>query len=555
MRTCEQRHFGMTPSGIWIIRIFLLSCARICTCHRKTWTARFDISNRKVFPGTSQNVLPIILRGVPNASDATNECFPASLRASRVDFGNRNLPTLIDATREECLLHAVSFLLQSKYSVLNDRYQQFKRRQLRRMVVGAAVISGIFLALTCWAMFSQHVATSKQAEAQAARVVAEDRRRESGERLANLYVDMAFNRTGFATGDVPFSIPWLSGALQEANESGADTAIHLARLTNAIRSSNLPAQIIRLQKTIATSATSPDGKWLAIGFENGTIQVCRLDSPTSLTKELHVKGNVRKLAFSGDGLTLAVATSQLAKAASFQERQAGGKWGVELLQTRGNGGADMICEVEDAISVLTFSHDGKRLLVATGEDVTERLYIPSPEDPNAATRTLGRAYLWDVSTQTQIGKSLDEQEMILSAVFSPDGTQVALGTAGFIFSNDTKQGPEVTEQGYTRVWDVQHSQPVSPKLYAGNGFSVYALEFHDKVNLQAIAGNRQIDKGEIRNWRLTDWTELSPAASISFCATGIAYSVDGARAVIFGNPIFGSGHSQCGDIITTIHWQ
>lgn len=112
------------------------------------------------------SVIPVIVAGQPHGDDPATECFPPSLRNLPTPLIQRNLPTLIDSTREELLLQVVSFLLDVKFSTINDRYQRERRRKLRRLALGAATVTMVFALIAGYAMFQRSAAIQQSNLAQ-----------------------------------------------------------------------------------------------------------------------------------------------------------------------------------------------------------------------------------------------------------------------------------------------------------------------------------------------------------------------------------------------------
>ncbi|MEO1211625.1 MAG: pentapeptide repeat-containing protein, partial [Cyanobacteria bacterium J06638_20] len=176
---------------------------------------------------------------------------------------------------------------------------------------------------------------------------------------------------------------------------------------------------------------SPDGRLLAIGDSNGTVQVW--DARTYQVLML-VKGHedwVRSVAFSGDGQTLASAsddkTVRLWSVATHQQ----------LATLKGH---------EDLVSSVAFSGDGQTLASASA-DKTVRLWsvathqqlatLKGHEDSVSSVafsgdgQTLASAStdqtvrLWSVATHQQLATLKGHESSVMSVAFSGDGQTLA----------------------------------------------------------------------------------------------------------------------------------
>lgn len=105
------------------------------------------------------HILPVIIDGKITNKTAENECLPPSLYNLGKDFLEHNFPildygdenTLSKEAKNDFILKILAFLLQVKYSVLNDRYQKAQKKQ-RQIVLGAAAsLLVIFAAISVYA--------------------------------------------------------------------------------------------------------------------------------------------------------------------------------------------------------------------------------------------------------------------------------------------------------------------------------------------------------------------------------------------------------------------
>lgn len=88
-----------------------------------------------------KHILPVIIDGEITNNTKENECLPPSLYDFGSDFLQHNFPilnygednTLSKESKNDLILKILSFLLQVKYSILNDRYQKYQKK--RRNIV------------------------------------------------------------------------------------------------------------------------------------------------------------------------------------------------------------------------------------------------------------------------------------------------------------------------------------------------------------------------------------------------------------------------------------
>lgn len=107
------------------------------------------------------HILPVIIDGKITHNTAENECLPPTLYKLGDDFLEHNFPildygdenTITKNAKNDFILKILAFLLQVKYSILNDRYQKAQRKR-RHIVLGTAVaLIAVFAVISVYALF------------------------------------------------------------------------------------------------------------------------------------------------------------------------------------------------------------------------------------------------------------------------------------------------------------------------------------------------------------------------------------------------------------------
>ena len=107
------------------------------------------------------HILPVIISGEISHNTKETECLPPSLYKLGDDFLTHNFPILdygdenelTKDAKNDFILKILAFLLQVKYSVLNDRYQKAQRKR-RHIVLGAAIsLVAVFAVISVYAGF------------------------------------------------------------------------------------------------------------------------------------------------------------------------------------------------------------------------------------------------------------------------------------------------------------------------------------------------------------------------------------------------------------------
>ncbi len=211
-------------------------------------------------------------------------------------------------------------------------------------------------------------------------------------------------------------------------------------------------------------AFSPDVKTLAGGDSNGTIQLWNVATGQQIRPPLNGHaGEVNSIAFSPDGTTLA----------SGSDNNAVQLWNVATGQLTENSVASNIGQVNS----VAFSPDGKTLAsgnqngtiwlrnAATGQPIGNPVtgntgpvnsVAFSPDGKTLASGSNGEVQLWNAATGQPTGTILRTGDIkpVNSVAFSPDGGTLATGS-----SDDT-----------VRLWDRATGQQIGPSLTGHTGW-------------------------------------------------------------------------------------
>jgi len=273
------------------------------------------------------------------------------------------------------------------------------------------------------------------------------------------------------------------------------------------------------------------------------------------------QGFVLALAFAPDGQTLAVATQ--GEGAQIRQVPSGillRTLHPDLRTLHPDPGAATI------VRSLTFTPDGKNLLIGATREPTpfaelwsvadgqllkswagQNPVAVSPDGRVLAVTAGGELQLWTLDALTATQRLRVDGDPLMSAAFSPDGQQIALGTPFDLFLWRTSDGSQVqklsswasqvvfTPNGQLlaapaavngeivklwRVADGQVLRTLTPPGGAGKG-QIHALAISPDGRILAAGGNNQ----QLRLWRIADGALLQTQ---SFDATidALAFSPD-----------------------------
>lgn len=234
--------------------------------------------------------------------------------------------------------------------------------------------------------------------------------------------------------------------------------------------------------TVAAIATSPNMGKLALGMEDGTVQIWDLETRSSLSFETHSQ-TVRGVAFSPDG-------RQLVTAARDETRSENGKlrlWDLSTQSLMSQTSLDHISESVWAVCLRFAPKNGEIIAVGSG---------------NALSIFRGQD-LQRLSTYGDLGA-------FLAMRFSPDGRYLASG-----------HGPGRT--GYLAIWD---TKDWSPNFLTGLALVPSDIAFSPDGSRMVSGGDRLIV------WDTDTWQELARYKPPFHDNSFIRFSPDGNDLVV-----------------------
>jgi WD40 repeat protein/serine/threonine protein kinase len=268
---------------------------------------------------------------------------------------------------------------------------------------------------------------------------------------------------------------------------------------------------------IWSMALSPDGRWLAVGCQDGTVKLLQTKSRTEVaTLKVH-SDTVKALAFSPDSRRLA----------SGSDNGSVIVWGV--------GTGKVLASLSHGVEVrsVVFSPDGSKL-VSGGEpalkvwDSATWEELPGPPGHKEAVKGLafspdGRLLVsgsidrtvkvWDTATWHELRTLAPHIGMVLDVAFSPDGTQIAAAAGNFFNSGDECE---------IKVWDAKNGQLIH--TLSGHQGGVFKLAFSPDGKRLASTG---AEDATIKIWDMANGLEALTLRGHADAPWGVAFSPDG----------------------------
>ena len=278
---------------------------------------------------------------------------------------------------------------------------------------------------------------------------------------------------------------------------------------------------------------SPDGRLLAVGLKEQGIQLWDARKLTPVGAPLlATDGEVKTLAFSPDGRTLAAVTAD-----------PDGRLTLWDVGSRSRLHEPLYAGYPGIVLAVGFSPDGARLATAssdlglrfwdpaTGESLAVPGFVGTDNDVAfsadsaliASARYSGGAEVWDAATGTSIatfdGAPGNEDS---SVALSPDGHFLAVGGFGRV----------------VRLWDVRTGKLVHELDQGGNG--AFTLEFTPDGRTLAISGFEPVAS----LWDVATGTQTGPQLTAGDRRTMIDLSADGRHML----EVHGNGQGAVWDV-------
>jgi transcriptional regulator with XRE-family HTH domain len=278
--------------------------------------------------------------------------------------------------------------------------------------------------------------------------------------------------------------------------------------------------ILAATASVNTVAFSPDGRTLAAGNADGSVQLWNVATRQEIAELVGPADQVTSLAFSRDGKTLAggVADGTVLLWGAFTHLATGSSL------SNGHTSVNSVTFSPDSRTLAAGNADGSVRLwnVATRRRIGGPLISGQTGGVNsvafsvegttlAAGSNDGSVRLWDVATRRPIGGPLTGQRgQITSVAFSPDGTTLAVG------SNDGLNGT-------VWLWHAATRQPVGTLLINGPGGPVSSVAFSADGKTLAIGSY----DGSVWLRDMATGRPGRPVTASGFPVYSVAFSLDG----------------------------
>jgi WD40 repeat protein len=238
------------------------------------------------------------------------------------------------------------------------------------------------------------------------------------------------------------------------------------------------------EKMVSSAVFSPDGSRVLTASYDGTARIWDATTGVPMGVPLKHDKGVWSAAFSPDGTR--VVTASFDGTARIWDVAMGSLAGVSLKQ-------------EQMMVSAVLSPDGTRVVTTSRE-------VARDSGTASEART---ARIWDVASGTPVGAPLKHEQVVKSALFSPDGTQVV--TASF--------------DGTVRIWDAATGTPVGVALKHSQPARLAALNV-DRTRVVTV-----ISDGTAHIWNAVTGTPVGVPLESDEPFVSVALSPDGTRVV------------------------
>ena len=296
--------------------------------------------------------------------------------------------------------------------------------------------------------------------------------------------------------------------------------------------------ILQHESSVNAVAFSPDGRTLATAssalWEGGLARLWDTHNVNSPALTLRHDGPVNAVAFSPDGRTLATISGGILGERTL-DRVSDPRWmvgTVRLWDTRTGRLLTPPMREHGHVSSVAFSPDGRTLAIGSSEAVhfwntrigsllpssishrgSVRVVAFSSDGKTVATAISGGARLWDVRTGEPLGPALLHEGVVNAVAFSPDGRTLATGS-----SNKT-----------ARLWDIHTGEPLAPALLHGGAVNTLAFSSDGRTLLTGSSDRT------IRLWGTHVVKPLLPSFQDVASISGIAFSPNGLKLAVAGS--------------------
>jgi len=322
-------------------------------------------------------------------------------------------------------------------------------RWCRRNPLPASLVAAVALLLVLGTVGSVLMARhdrSLRSNAEQAKHTAEDNARESHERLVRQYVRQGMGLVD--QGDLLTALPWFAEALRIDDEHPERRKLHRIRLAATIRQCPKLLQVWSGQSRLHRATMSPNGRHVAVGYEDGTAELCNVETGTRAA--LKSSGPVIALAFSPDSRLLLAATSTGAT------RLWDVSTGLAVIDLEHDVGVAGAAFARDGAKFLTLCRDqhvrvwdvaGRKLVVELAHGAAVAYAGFSPDGTQVVTACADQMVrVWNAATG-ECSATLKHSSYVNRVEFSSDGRRIPAACGGFM------------QAGEARVWDLDADPP------------------------------------------------------------------------------------------------